>query len=138
MNVSDIFKYSAMEFAFAVMFSYVCITSLELPVLPDVVSITAKNVITSPSLTYASTTIEVGETTAVPTSVTNPGGGTVTYSSSAEGKATVASDGKVTGVSTGSATITATIPETTNYCGATATASFTIVAAYVGSTSINI
>lgn len=106
---------------------YYCVVSGDCgdDVTSNVVSITAKNAI-SPTLTYASTSIAVGAVTAAPTVGGNTGSGTVTYTSSNTDVATVDSDGKVTAKAVGSATITATIAETTNYWGNTATASFTV------------
>ena len=57
------------------------------------------------SVTAASGTGHTGQLTAV----TVPAGATVSWSSSAEGKATVSNKGVVTGVASGSTTITASI-----------------------------
>lgn len=51
--------------------------------------------------------------------ITSPGSGTVTWTSSSTGKATVDSDGVVTGVASGSATITATANGKTATCAVT-------------------
>ncbi|MBO4751454.1 MAG: hypothetical protein J5526_01755, partial [Bacteroidales bacterium] len=55
------------------------------------------------------------------------GGGTVSYTASPAGIVNVTSDGVVTGVSVGTATITATIPASGSYCGATQTHTVTVV-----------
>ena len=89
-------------------------------------TITIAKAAISPSLSYASTSLIVDDVTATPTISGNTGSGAVSYSSSATGVATVASDGKVTAKAAGSATITATIAATDNYLGNTATANFTI------------
>ena len=84
----------------------------------------------TPSLSYASTSLTAGGTSASPTISGNTGNGGVTYSSSNTNVATVdASTGVVTAKAAGSATITATIAATTNYNSNTATANFTISAA---------
>jgi len=53
--------------------------------------------------------------------ITKPGKGTVTWTSSAEGKATVSSDGVVTGVTAGTTLITATCNGLTDSCTVTVT-----------------
>ena len=55
------------------------------------------------------------------------GGGTVSYTASPAGIVNVTSAGVVTGVSVGTATITATIPASGSYCGATQTHTVTVV-----------
>lgn len=54
--------------------------------------------------------------------LTSPGTGTVTWASSNTGKATVSSTGLVTGVASGSCTITATCNDKTAQCSVTVTA----------------
>ncbi len=83
----------------------------------------------TPTLSYASTTLTVGDNSATPTVSGNTGSGAVTYTSSNTDVATVASTGVVTAVAAGSATITASIAANGGYCANTATASFTINAA---------
>lgn len=58
--------------------------------------------------------------------LTKTGNGNVTYGSSKPSVATVASDGKVTIVSAGSTTITATVEDSANYTYNTKTASYTL------------
>lgn len=58
-------------------------------------------------------TVEAGDTKAI-SAVTNIAGATITYSSSATGKATVSSAGVITGVAAGTATITVTASDGTN------------------------
>ena len=70
--------------------------------------------------------IKVGETAQINVSGQQ---GTVTYSSSNAGVATVNSSGLVTGVSAGSATITVSAAGNGNYNGATATVEITVISA---------
>lgn len=58
--------------------------------------------------------------------VTNTGDGNVTYESSNTGVATVDNDGKVTILTTGETTITATVADGTNYTYASSTATYTL------------
>ena len=58
--------------------------------------------------------------------VTNTGDGIVTYESSNKGVATVDNDGKVTILTTGETTITATVEDGTNYTYASKTATYTL------------
>ena len=86
----------------------------------------------TPTLSYTSTSISVGDDSSNPTIGGNPGNGAVTYAvtaSSPSGCATVNASGVVTGQAVGTATITATIDASANYNGGTATANFTISAA---------
>ena len=93
----------------------------------SVASILAKNTI-SPTLTYNAYSVAVGSTL---TATLNKDGstGSVTYISSNDAVATVASDGTVTGVSSGSVTITATIAATSDYWSNTVTSSTITVTA---------
>ena len=84
------------------------------------VTVKAKEVpVTSISLSATSLSIEVGKTTQVTATVT-PSGATVTWSSSKESVATV-SNGMVTAVAEGSATITATAGDKSATCEVTVT-----------------
>ena len=58
--------------------------------------------------------------------LTKTGDGIVTYESSNKGVATVDNDGKVTILTTGETTITATVADGTNYAYASKTASYTL------------
>ncbi|MBE6321987.1 MAG: hypothetical protein E7073_03055 [Bacteroidales bacterium] len=81
----------------------------------------------TPSLSYTSTTLSIGDNSSSPTVTGNTGSGAVTYSSSNTSVATVnASTGVVTAVAAGNATITATVAATGDYCSGTATANFTV------------
>lgn len=83
----------------------------------------------TPTLSYSSTTLEVGDDSGTPTLTGNTGSGTVTYSSSNTSVATVnASTGVVTAVAAGSATITATIAAAGEYCAGTAEATIEVTA----------
>ena len=93
----------------------------------NVVSITAKNTI-SPTLTYNAYSVEV-DGTLTATLDKKGSDGSVTYTSSNDAVATVASDGTVTGVSAGTVTITATIADGTSHWGNTATSSTITVSA---------
>ena len=72
--------------------------------------------------------VTAGKSTNVTAEVTSPatGGGAVTFSGSDASKATVASDGSVTGVAAGKVTITATAAATAFYSSATATYVLTV------------
>lgn len=89
---------------------------------PDTVQ--ARTVTPSVTVIPSEATVEVGDTITLDTQVV-PSGAAVTWSSSAEGKATVA-NGVVTGVEAGSATITASITVDgtahTDTCSVTVTA----------------
>lgn len=82
----------------------------------------------TPSLSYTSTSLSVGDDSSAPTLTGNTGSGTVTWSSSDEDVATVSNTGVVTGVAAGSATITASIAANGGYCSGSASANFTITA----------
>ncbi len=75
------------------------------------------------SLSFSSDAVEVvrGESVSAPTLSGNTGSGTVTYSSADEKIATVNNSGVVTGVKAGNTTITATVAETAQYLGGSAT-----------------
>lgn len=104
-------------------------TNITLYVDPGVVEPDPACTAITPALSYSSTTLEVGET-ANPTITGNTGSGTVTYSSSNTNVATVDENtGVVTAVAAGSATITATIAATADYCAGTAEATITVTAA---------
>ena len=100
----------------------------------DNMTVTANCIAISPSLSYASvggTTLDVGDSSSgSPTVSGNTGSGTVSYevtSASPAGCLTVnPSTGIVSAVAAGTATVTATIVASGNYCGNTATANFTI------------
>ena len=80
----------------------------------------------TPSLTYSSTTLEIGST-ANPTLTGNTGNGTVSYSSSNSSVASVnATTGVVTAEAAGTATITATIVANGDYCAGVATATIKV------------
>ena len=80
----------------------------------------------TPSLTYSSTTLEIGST-ANPTLTGNTGNGTVSYSSSNSSVASVnATTGVVTAKAAGTATITATIAANGDYCEGVATATIKV------------
>ena len=80
----------------------------------------------TPSLTYSSTTLEIGST-ANPTLTDNTGDGTVTYSSDDSSVASVnATTGVVTAEAAGTATITATIAANGDYCAGVATATIKV------------
>lgn len=95
--------------------------------ISNVVSITAKNAI-SPTLSYDSYSVLIGGTLTA-TLDKEGSDGSVTYESSDDDVATVASDGTVTGVSAGTVTITATIADGTSHWGNTATSSTITVSA---------
>ena len=82
----------------------------------------------NPSLSYDNSTLILGATTtANPTLTGNTGGGAVTYSSDAEGVATVdAETGVITAVAAGTAHITATIAAIGTYQGGSAQATITV------------
>lgn len=78
----------------------------------------------NPTIAYGSYFVVAGSTIAAPTIGGNPGGGTVTYTSSNSAVATVdAATGVVTGVAAGTCTITATVAANGGYCSGTATSS---------------
>ena len=80
----------------------------------------------TPSLTYSSTTLEIGST-ANPTLTDNTGDGTVTYSSDDSSVASVnVTTGVVTANAAGTATITATIAANGDYCQGVATATIKV------------
>ena len=80
----------------------------------------------TPSLTYSSTTLEIGST-ANPTLTDNTGDGTVTYSSDNLSVASVnVTTGVVTAEAAGTATITATIAANGEYCVGVATATIEV------------
>ena len=80
----------------------------------------------TPSLTYSSTTLEIGST-ANPILTGNTGNGTVSYSSSNSSVASVnATTGVVTANAAGTATITATIAANGDYCAGVATATIKV------------
>ena len=108
---------------------YKCVVSggCGAPVTSNVVSITAKNTI-SPTLSYDSYSVLIGGTLTA-TLDKKGSDGSVTYESSDDDVATVASDGTVTGVSAGTVTITATIADGTSHWGNTATSSTITVSA---------
>ena len=108
---------------------YYCVVSGDCgdDVTSNVVSITAKNAI-SPTLSYDSYSVLIGGTLTA-TLDKKGSDGSVTYESSDDAVATVASDGTVTGVSAGTVTITATIADGTSHWGNTATSSTITVSA---------
>ena len=80
----------------------------------------------TPSLTYSSTTLEIGST-ANPILTGNTGNGTVSYLSSNSSVASVnATTGVVTANAAGTATITATIAANGDYCAGVATATIKV------------
>lgn len=95
----------------------------------------------SPSLSYSSTTLVIGNNSSSPTVGGNSGGGTVTYAITTESTSGVVTLNTTTGVVTaakeGTATITATIPATTNYNGGSATANFTVTCGAPSSVDIS-
>ena len=79
------------------------------------------------SISYATSTVSMTVGATSTNELTKEGDGTVTYASSDDNKATVNSTtGAVTAVAAGSATITATVADGTNYTYATNTASYTV------------
>ena len=83
----------------------------------------------TPTLSYSSTTLAIGDNSSTPTVSGNTGSGAVTYAittATPSGCATVNSSGVVTGVHAGTATVTATVAAASTYCSGTATADFTI------------
>lgn len=85
------------------------------------------------SLSFSSDAVEVvrGENVAAPALSGNTGNGTVTYSSADETIATVnSSTRQVTGEKAGSTTITATVAETAEYLGGSATFDVTVTKPY--------
>ena len=95
----------------------------------------------SPSLSYSSTTLVIGNNSSSPTVGGNSGSGTVTYAITTESTSGVVtlntSTGVVTAAKEGTATITATIPATTNYNGGSATANFTVTCGAPSSVDIS-
>ena len=95
----------------------------------------------SPSLSYSSTTLVIGNNSSSPTVGGNSGSGTVTYAITTESTSGVVtlntSTGVVTAAKEGTATITATIPATTNYNGGSATANFTVTCGAPSSVDID-
>ena len=83
----------------------------------------------SPSLSYASTSLMVGDNSSAPTLNKDGSEGAVTWTSSNTDVATVNSSGVVTAVGAGEATITATIAANGNYCSGETTATITVNAA---------
>ena len=90
----------------------------------------------SPSLSYESTSLMVGDNSSAPTLNKDGSEGAVTWTSSDEDVATVNSSGVVTAEGAGSATITATIAANGGKCEGTATANFTVTADPLGSHTI--
>ncbi len=83
----------------------------------------------TPTLSYSSTSLAIGDDSSNPTVGGNTGSGAVTYditTATPSGCATVDEDGIVTGVHAGTATVTATVAANGDYCEGTATANFTI------------
>lgn len=80
------------------------------------------------SISYATGSVKkyLGKDGAFTNALTKTGDGTVSYGSSNQNVATVAADGKVTLAGAGSATITATVQDGTNYTYAQKTASYTL------------
>lgn len=79
------------------------------------------------SISYATTSVsKTYGNAAFTNTLTKSGDGSVTYASSATGVAAVNSSGQVTIAGAGSATITATVTDGTNYTYATKTASYTL------------
>ena len=99
---------------------------------PDAVyyDVTVNKADITPSLSYSSTTLYVGDNSSSPTVSGNTGSGSVSYavtSSSPSGCITVDSGtGVVTAVAAGTGTVTATVAATDNYNGNTCTANFTV------------
>ncbi len=87
----------------------------------------------SPSLSYESASLMVGDNSSAPTLNKDGSAGAVTWTSSDEDVARVNSSGVVTAVGAGSATITATIAANGGKCEGTATANFTVTADPLGS-----
>ncbi len=79
------------------------------------------------SFASGSNQVAMGSTISRP-AVPSAGGGNVTYTSSNTSVATVNSSGVITGVTVGSATITATIPANGDYCEATQIYTVSVVA----------
>ena len=80
------------------------------------------------TISYATGTLKkyLGKDGAFTNALTKTGDGSVSYGSSDQSVATVASDGKVTIKGAGSATITATVADSANYAYAVKTASYTL------------
>ena len=79
------------------------------------------------SISYATKTVtKTYGDAAFTNAITNTGDGNITYTSSNAKVATIGSDGKVTIVGAGTATITATVTDGTNYTYATKTATYTL------------
>ena len=95
----------------------------------------------SPSLSYSSTTLVIGNNSSSPTVSGNSGSGTVSYAVTTESTSGVVtlntSTGVVTAAKEGTATITATIPATANYNGGSATANFTVTCGAPSSVDID-
>lgn len=90
----------------------------------------------TPSLSYTSTSLTIGDYSSSPTITGNTGSGTVTYASNNEAVATVdPSTGVVHAVSAGTAKITASIESNGSYCSGTAERTITVSAV---SCSVNI
>lgn len=96
----------------------------------DEATVTVSKANISPSLSYESSTLIVGDNSSSPTVSGNSGSGSVSYavtSASPAGCITVDSGtGVVTAVAAGTGTVTATVAGTTNYNGNTCTADFTV------------
>lgn len=83
----------------------------------------------TPSLSYTSTSLTIGDYSSSPTITGNTGSGTVTYASNNEAVATVdPSTGVVHAVSAGTAKITASIESNGSYCSGTAERTITVSA----------
>lgn len=93
---------------------------------PDATSVSfesdAANEVQAISINTATASVAVGRTVQL-FALTSPGSGAVTWTSATEAKATVDSNGVVTGVATGSSVITATCNGKTASCTVTVTAS---------------
>ena len=80
----------------------------------------------TPTLSYESTTLLTSTTSSAPTLDGNTGNGTVTYTSSNKEVAKVNESGVITALKAGTATITATIESSGEYCEGKATVDITV------------
>ena len=81
----------------------------------------------SPTLTYASNTINIGDVTDAPTLNKDGSNGSVTYESGTPAVATVDADGKVTALTAGTTVITAVIAAEGDKCAGTAERTITVL-----------
>lgn len=95
----------------------------------------------TPTLSYTSTDLSIGEDSSNPTLNKDGSSGAITWTSSNTNVATVNSSGVVHAEGTGSTTITATIAAAGGKCSGTATATFNVtrpITYYVGSTEYQV